>query len=398
MRVGAEVDARPRWRCAPRPAGTRTRRPSPASTPPFARLPKRPGDVGERVERALRHHAAHAGHRVERLDDHAAAPVELARHLGHLVLRAGERLDRGPLRDRRGIGRDLALHVGHRLDDRAWARPRSRCASPVIAYAFEHVLTTMVRAFTSGDERGDGHVPALVGERLVALVGDDPEIALDGELRHLGERRRGENTAPVGLPGLSSTISFVRGVTARAERRGVEIEAGRLVRGHRRPARRPAAAPAPGTTPSTGSGSAPRRPGSRSAMHDVVERVLGAAGDRDLVGRVLEPVVALELVADRGAQLGNAPDLGVLGLALLDRADRGVLDARRACRSPARPRRRRSRRCPARACALRLGLHGEGRRGGERLQAIGEHGLRLTSGLENFCGQALLDRRAAPGR
>jgi hypothetical protein len=54
--------------------------------------------------------------------------------------------------------------------------------------------------------------------------------------------------------------------------------------------------------------------------------VLGPAGDGHLVERVLQAVVALELLADRGAQLRDAADLGVLGLAVLERAHRRVLD------------------------------------------------------------------------
>ena len=52
------------------------------------------------------------------------------------------------------------------------------------------------------------------------------------------------------------------------------------------------------------------------------KRVLGAARDQDVGRLVVEPVVALELAADRGTQLGHAADLGVLRVALPHRLDR----------------------------------------------------------------------------
>ena len=49
---------------------------------------------------------------------------------------------------------------------------------------------------------------------------------------------------------------------------------------------------------------------------------------------------------------------------------------------------------PCARMLLGLGLHGEGGGGGERLQAIGEHGRSLTSaGLGELLGQPLLDDR-----
>src|SRR5260370_1117704 len=60
---------------------------------------------------------------------------------------------------------------------------------------------------------------------------------------------------------------------------------------------------------------------------DVVERVLGPAGHRHLLGSVLEREVALELLADGGPELGDASHLRVLRLSALDGADGRVLDA-----------------------------------------------------------------------
>ncbi len=67
-------------------------------------------------------------------------------------------------------------------------------------------------------------------------------------------------------------------------------------------------------------------PGSRIACAEVVEALLAAARHQDLVGRVVEAVVALELVDNGLFQTRRAIDRGVLGLALGDRLARGVLD------------------------------------------------------------------------
>src|SRR5581483_3395787 len=58
----------------------------------------------------------------------------------------------------------------------------------------------------------------------------------------------------------------------------------------------------------------------------VVEHLLAAGADGDLVDTVVEVVLALELADDRRLQFRNAVDGGVLGLAVADRLDRGFLD------------------------------------------------------------------------
>jgi hypothetical protein len=58
----------------------------------------------------------------------------------------------------------------------------------------------------------------------------------------------------------------------------------------------------------------------------VVEHLLAAGADDDLVRLVGQAVLPLELGDDRLLQFGNAVDGGVLGLAGLDRVDRRQLD------------------------------------------------------------------------
>ena len=102
--------------------------------------------------------------------------------------------------------------------------------------------------------------------------------------------------------------------------------------------------------------------------HQRVEQHLLAAGaDRDLRGLVVQPVLALELGADRLLELGNAVDRRCTwSCRRLDRLDRGVLDVVRRVEV------RLARRQPDDVAALGLqrhGLVGNGD-GGGRLDAV----------------------------
>ena len=68
-------------------------------------------------------------------------------------------------------------------------------------------------------------------------------------------------------------------------------------------------------------------PGIERRHQRVEEHLLAAGADDDLRRLVVEAVLALELARDRGLQLGDAVDRGVLAvLPLADRLDRGFLD------------------------------------------------------------------------
>ena len=168
-------------------------------------------------------------------------------------------------------------------------------------------------------------------------------------------------------------IAFVRGVTAARSRSGSRSNPVRLLRRHGDRHR----------------ADEPRLLGIRDperARHEhlvariqegddhVEERVLGAARDQDVRRLVVEAVVALELAADGGPQLRHAADLGVLRVALPHRLDRRVLDP--LGRVEVRlTRAERDHVDAATAQLTGLRLHGERRRWGKRLQAIGQHGV-----------------------
>ena len=105
----------------------------------------------------------------------------------------------------------------------------------------------------------------------------------------------------------------------------------------------------------------------------VEKHLLAAGAHRHLRSLVLEPVLALELGGDRGLQLGDAVDVGVLGLVLAQRFDRGVLDVvgRRQIGLAGRQ--------VDDIAALglqlaRLGRHGDGLGGLDAVDAVGKKG------------------------
>src|SRR5262250_381606 len=187
-------------------------------------------DVREHIEGALGHHAGDTGDGVEGAYDEPPPSIELAHHLGDLILRPGERLDPRPLRDGGGIRGDLALYVGHGLDDGLGSRgvteaPARHGVGLGAGVDHEGARLDLRR------ERGDGHVASLVGEGLVALVGDDPEAALHRELPDVLQGSRGE----YGARGITRAVEHddLRPRRHRAAHGGgIEIEARGLRGGH----------------------------------------------------------------------------------------------------------------------------------------------------------------------
>ena len=211
----------------------------------------------------------------------------------------------------------------------------------------------------------------LERERLVALVGDQHEVPLDGEARDLRERRARED-------GARRVVRAVEEDHLRPRRHGgahpvgVEVEAGALLRrdrhGH--------AADEPDLL-RVGHPERARHEhlvaGVQERDDHVVKRVLGAARDEDLLGGVVEALVALELGADGRAQLGDAADLRVLRLPAAHRLDRRLLDPLGRVEVGLPGAEGDHVDAPG-AERLSLGLDGECRRGGKGLQAVSEHG------------------------
>ena len=211
---------------------------------------------------------------------------------------------------------------------------------------------------------------AFERERLVTLVGDDPQLALDGQAGHRLQRGEREDGARriVGAVDHDQLRPLGDG---RSQPRGVEVEASGLERLHldRHAAHQPRLL---GIRDPVRAGHQHLVAGIEEGDDEVEERVLGADGDEDVGRLVGEAVVALELGADGRPQLGDAADLGVLRLPAPHGFDGGVLDALRGVEV----RLAGAERDHVDALGtqlLGLGLHGQGRGRGKRLQPIGQH-------------------------
>ena len=187
-------------------------------------------------------------------------------------------------------------------------------------------MTVSVRSLSRGSTwAGRGEPELVVDEVLVHVVRHHPDLRVADQ--DVGERLQ----LGLGVGRAGRVVGRVQDhpLGLRPDRLleilGPQLEAGLLGAGHRH--RRAA-----GQQHHVGVG----HPVGRGDDHlvarvegrhqGVVEHLLAARPDRDLVERVVEPVLAPELALDRLLQLRRAVDRGVLGLAPPDRLDRGRLD------------------------------------------------------------------------
>src|ERR1039458_5977697 len=83
-------------------------------------LSQRDAHVGIDVERSARLGAGYAGDGAQALDHEIAAAAVFLEHQRHGILRAAKRLHGGLLRDGGGVGRGVALELGHGRDYGFW--------------------------------------------------------------------------------------------------------------------------------------------------------------------------------------------------------------------------------------------------------------------------------------
>jgi len=85
-----------------------------------ARLAKRLADVKEGVKGAADVGNPYAGQLPEPAHHQVATGLKRSPHLGHAVLRSGQRLECRMLADAARVARLLALQAAHRLGQRGW--------------------------------------------------------------------------------------------------------------------------------------------------------------------------------------------------------------------------------------------------------------------------------------
>ncbi len=258
-------------------------------------------------------------------DDEVAPLLEgLAAH-GDEVLRAVQRLDRGPLRDRAGARGLLALHHVHRLDQRRRAGGVADAPAGHRIGLGDAVHRQRARIEARLDLRGRGEDEVAVDEMLVHVVGEHPDMGMAHQ--HLGERLQ----FVAGVGGARRVRGRVQHHPLGARRdRALQVLRPQLEGVFQRGRHEDRLAAVDqhhvGIADPIGRGDDHLVALVQRRQEGVVENLLAARAD-DGVGRlVVEPVLALELGGDRLAQRRDAEHRGVLGLAAPNRLDRRLLD------------------------------------------------------------------------
>ena len=129
--------------------------------------------------------------------------------------------------------------------------------------------------------------------------------------------------------------------------------------------------------------------GVQGGQHGVEDHLLAARGDDGLRRFVLQPVVALELGADRLAQRRRAGHGGVPGVVVADRLDGSFLDMVRR-RKVGLPRRQADHVLAGRLHLQELALCGIGGRGLDAAKAVGDESHWACASLQAWKGRANL--------
>ena len=262
---------------------------------------------------------------VQHRDDEVAPLFERLAADGDEVLRPGQRLDRGPLRDRAGARGLLALHHVHRLDE---LRRAGGVADAPAGHriGLGHAVHGQRAALqTRLDLNRRRELEVAVDEMLVHVVGQHPDV----RMAHQNVGQAFKFVARIGRAGRvrrrveDDPLGSRRDRALEVLRLQLEplVEMGRhddglapVDRDHLRVAH------------PIGRGDDDLVALVHRDEEGVVKYLLAARGD-DRVGRlVVETVLTAELGRDRLAQRGNAEHGRILGLTAPDRGDRGLLD------------------------------------------------------------------------
>ncbi|MCY1296504.1 hypothetical protein D9M70_458930 [compost metagenome] len=277
------------------------------------------------VEGAFRRRARNALGLVQHRDDQIAAAFEDLLVLGDEVLRAVQRLDGRPLRDRGGARGLLTLDHVHGLDElkRTGSVADAPAGHGIGLGDAVHRQRAVIKAGLDFDRGRELEV--AIGQVLVHVVGQHPDM----RMLHQHVRQRLQ---------FGMAVGSARRVGRRVEDEPLGLRRNRLVQVLRREfevvflggrdEHRRAAAQRHHFRIGDPVG---RRDDDFIARvqgrHERVEKnLLSAGADNRLGGGVIKVVLALELLGDRFAQFRNAGDRRVLRLAAVDGVDRRLLD------------------------------------------------------------------------
>ena len=232
------------------------------------------------------------------------------------------------LGDAAGRGCGLRLQLGHGFHQRHRRRGKADAPSGH-AIGFRHPVQGQHAVRQVGREAGDGaEFEPVIGQMLVEVVRDHHQLRVPADdigegaqlvraVAHAGRVRRAVDDDPARTRGDRRLEPFGRQFQPVGKAAGKKD--GRAA-GHLGDA---------GEADPVGGRNDHLVAGLHRRHQRVEQHLLAAGADRDVGGADVEPVLAAEFLGDRILQLGDAVDLGIAGVAVMDGADRGLLHMRR---------------------------------------------------------------------
>jgi hypothetical protein len=285
-------------------------------------------DGGEHVERAFGLVASDAFSLVQHIHHQIAASFVHHDHFGNRVFRPVEGGHSGGLGDGGGVGGGLALQFVHCLDKlyRRTAETDAPAGHGIGFGAAVHGDGTAAQGRLDLDDGGG--FKAVIGELVVDVVGEHPHIGvaqqhiadgaqLLGRIGGTGRVAGGVEEEPFGLRRDGGFQIF--GAQLEAVVLGARHKHGRAFgQSHDVRVRNPARGRDDNLVTRL-----------HRCQHGVENHLLAACGNDDFLGLVVDAGVTQEFGGDGFAQRRRARDIGIFGIAGVDRVDGRLFDMRR---------------------------------------------------------------------
>ena len=285
-------------------------------------------DGGEHVKSAFRLMAGNAFRRVQHVHHQVAAVLVDLHHFNQRVFRPFQRRQGGRLRDGGGIGSGLALQLVHGVDKlhRRAAEADAPAGHGIGLGAAIH--GDGARPQTRLHLHDGGGLEAVIGQLVVNIVGEHPDIGVLQQHVANGAQLLGRISGAGGVAGGVEEEPFGFGRDGGLQILGAQLEPVILAAGHeygralgqRHDIR--VAHPARG-----GDNHLVAR--LHGGQHGVENNLLAAGGNDNFFRLVIDAGVAQEFGGNGLAQRRGAGNIGVFGIAGLNRLDGRLLDVLR---------------------------------------------------------------------